>query len=364
MIIKSKIKNYMVTFIDHVLESENILNKSDSFRRNFYLIDRDVYNIYQDQLKPFIDQNYLIVIPANERAKTFQSLARYYRSLIEAGFRKNDTLITFGGGILQDISGFIASTLYRGVKWIFFPTTLLAQADSCIGSKTSINFDTSKNLIGTFYPPDGIYIDIHFLKTLKKKYWNSGVGEIIKFHLMADNKRYQLLKDFLISPEPGKVNILKKIIKSTLFIKKMYFSGDEFDLGRRNLLNYGHTFGHALESVSNFKICHGEAVLLGIGIANLLSMRRGIMPPEKYGEIERIISRHYPSFNIDFLDPEQVIYFMKKDKKRVGSNLSLILAEDIGILKKYDDVREDEVENAIKEFKSNILKRGYDKCRK
>lgn len=364
MIIKSKIKNYTVNFIAHAFEHEDLLNKGDTFQRNFYLIDRNVYKIYEEQLKSFIDKNYLIVISATERAKTFQSLARFYRSLTEVGFRKNDTLVTFGGGILQDISGFIASTLYRGVKWIFFPTTLLAQADSCIGSKTSINFATSKNLIGTFYPPDEIYIDIHFLNTLKKNYWNSGVGEIIKFHLMADNSKYQLLKDFLLSPNPRRSNILKRIIKSTLLIKKMYFSGDEFDVGRRNLLNYGHTFGHALESASNFKICHGEAVLLGIGMANLLSMKRGIMLPEKYGEIESTISRHYASFNTDFLDPARLIYFMKKDKKRVGDNLSVILAEDIGILRKYDDAREDEVGNAIKEFKSNILKRESDICRK
>ena len=181
---------------------------------------------------------------------------------------------------------------------------------------------------------------------------------------MADNNKYQLLKDFLLSPNPRKSNILKRIIKSTLLIKKMYFSGDEFDVGRRNLLNYGHTFGHALESVSNFKICHGEAVLLGIGMANLLSMKRGIMQPEKYGEIESTIFRHYPSFNTDFLDPARLIYFMKKDKKRVGDNLSVILAEDIGILRKYDDAREDEVENTIKEFKSNILKREGNTCQK
>lgn len=364
MIIKSRIKNYTVTFMDHVLEHEDILSKSDSFQRNFYLVDRDMHKIYQGQLESVIDENYVVIIPASERAKSFQSLARYYRWLIEAGFRRNDTLVTFGGGVLQDISGFIASTLYRGVKWIFFPTTLLAQADSCIGSKTSINFDTSKNLIGTFYPPDEIYIDIHFLTTLKRKYWNSGIGEIIKFHLMADNKKYQLLKDFLFSPNPKKPGILKKIIRSTLLIKKMYFSGDEFDLGRRNLLNYGHTFGHALESVSDFKISHGEAVLLGIGIANLFSVRRGIMQPEKYEEIESTISKHYPSFNSDFLDPEGIISYMKKDKKRVGDNLSVILAEDIGILKKYDDAKQDEVRSAISEFKSNILKREPGTCRK
>lgn len=354
MIIRSKIKDYTVNFIDHVLEQGNIANRTDPLRRSFHVIDRGVYDIYKDQFDSFVDEDHLLVIPAKEKSKAFQSLARYYRSLVEAGLRKNDTLVTFGGGILQDISGFIASTLYRGVRWTFFPTTLLAQADSCIGSKTSINFAGSKNLIGTFYPPDEIYIDIHFLNTLKRNHWNSGIGEIVKFHLMADNGKFRLLKDFLLSPNPRKPDVLKRIIKSTLLIKRMYFRGDEFDLGRRNLLNYGHTFGHALESVSNFRICHGEAVLLGIGIANLLSMKRGIMQWERYQEIESVISRQYPSFNSSFLDAEKVIHFMRKDKKRVGNNLSVILAEDIGNLRKYDDVEEDEVEHAIIEFRNSL----------
>ena len=259
-------------------------------------------------------------------------------------------MVTFGGGVLQDISGFIASTIYRGVKWIFFPTTLLAQADSCIGSKTSINFEKSKNLIGTFYPPDKIYIDTNFLNTLKNDYFYSGVGEIIKFHLMADYKRYQLLKKFLASPNLKKSNILKKIIKSTLLIKKSYFEGDELDLGRRNLLNYGHTLGHALESASNFKIPHGQAVIIGMGFANLLSLKRVIMKKGKYNEFEKILEKYYPRFDISKIRVRDIIYYLKRDKKRVGKDLTMILSEDIGKQYKYDDIKESEIRKTYQEF--------------
>ena len=132
----------------------------------------------------------------------------------------NDVLITFGGGILQDICGFIASTLYRGIKWIFFPTTLLAQADSCIGSKTSINFKNSKNLIGSFYPPDIIIIDPVFCKTLTPGYFNSGLGEIIKFHLMSDYNEYEKLEKYLASNNLRDGAEFHDIIWSTLMIKK------------------------------------------------------------------------------------------------------------------------------------------------
>ena len=338
---------------DKVLEQKDLLKTDNIHQKYLYLIDDSVYKIYQKQLEPFIGKNNLVIIPATEDSKSFHSLAKIYRALINNEFRKKDTLVTFGGGVLQDISGFIASTIYRGVKWVFFPTTLLAQADSCIGSKTSINFDESKNLIGTFYPPDKIYIDINFLSTLKDDYFYSGVGEIIKFHLMADNKRYQLLRKFLATSDLKKSNILKKIIKSTLFIKKSYFEGDELDLGRRNLLNYGHCFGHALESASNFAVSHGQAVIVGMGFANLLSLKRGLMTKEKYDEFEEILEKYYPRFDISKISIGDIIYHLKRDKKRVGKDLTMILSQDIGKQFKFNDIKEKEIIETFNDFVKN-----------
>lgn len=361
MKIKSKIKDYSLEFVDGLLEKKELLFLDLKCDNLFYFIDKEVCKIYENKLKKFIGGAPSFVIPAMEENKSYNKLADYYRMLIGGRFTRNDILVTFGGGILQDISGFIASTLYRGIKWVYFPTTLLAQADSCIGSKTSINFDDVKNLIGTFYPPDRIYIDHSFCKSLTDEYFNSGIGEIVKFHFMSNDKGYALLKKYLFSRDLRNSEYFKEIILSTLMIKKSYFEEDEFDSSRRNLLNYGHCFGHALESASDFKVSHGEAVIIGMGFANLLSLKRGIMKEETYDELEIILRRHYPGFNLSKLSAEALINFLKRDKKRIGKNLTMILSEDIGRQYKFDDILESEIKDTYADFVKNytdIKKKG------
>lgn len=356
MKIQSKIKDYSVKMIDDLLEKRERIFSNLEYNQLFYFVDGNVYRIYKQKLKQFIGDDYHLIIEALETNKQYENLANYYKVLIENSFTRNDILVTIGGGILQDISGFIASTLYRGVKWVFIPTTLLAQADSCIGSKTSINFDESKNLIGSFYPPDAIFIDMSFCTTLTPEYFNSGLGEIIKFHLLYNEKRYILLREYLASPDLQHGELFKKIIWSSLQIKKSYFETDEFDTGRRNLLNYGHCFGHALESASNFAVCHGEAVLVGMGFANLLSLKRGIMKKEKYIEFEDIFRKYYPQFDISKISVKDIIYYLKRDKKRVGKDLTMILSEDIGKHFKFDDIKEKEVIETFNDFVKNYTK--------
>lgn len=356
MKIQSKIKDYSVEMIDSLLEKRERIFANLEYDQLFYFVDGNVDRIYKGKLKQFIDDDYYLIIDALETNKQYENLANYYKVLIENNFTRNDILVTIGGGILQDISGFIASTLYRGVKWVFIPTTLLAQADSCIGSKTSINFDDSKNLIGSFYPPDAIFIDMSFCTTLTPEYFNSGLGEIIKFHLLSNEKRYRLLREYLSSPDLQHGQHFKRIIWSTLRIKKSYFETDEFDIGRRNLLNYGHCFGHALESASNFAVCHGEAVLIGMGFANLLSLKRGIMKKEKYIEFEDIFRKYYPQFDISKINVKDIIYYLKRDKKRVGKDLTMILSEDIGRHIKFDDIKEKEVIETFNDFVKTYTK--------
>ncbi len=350
MKIQSKIKNYTVEMLDDLLDNKKKIFENLKYDRLFYFIDENVYKIYKNKLRPFINDDFYLVIEALETNKEYKNLTKYYKNLIENKFTRNDILVTIGGGILQDISGFIASTLYRGIKWIFIPTTLLAQADSCIGSKTSINFGDSKNLIGSFYPPDAIYIDIEFCKTLEPEYFNSGLGEIIKFHLLSDEIRYEHLKEYLSSTDLREGELFKNIIWSNLEIKKSYFEGDEFDTGRRNLLNYGHCFGHALESASNFAVSHGEAVLIGMGFANLLSFKRGLMLEEKFTEFEDLFQKYYPDFDISNINVNDILYYLKRDKKRVGKDLTMILSEDIGRHHKYNDIKEVEVIETFNDF--------------
>jgi 3-dehydroquinate synthase len=350
MKIKSKIKDYEVSMVDDILSKKKDLLKKFSYNRLFFFIDKKVFEKYEQQLIPFIGNDCYFLIDALETNKEYMHLADYYDALIDNRFTRNDILIAIGGGIIQDISGFISSTLYRGIRWIFIPTTLLAQADSCIGSKTSINFGTRKNLIGTYCPPDAIYIDTGFCKTLTPEYFNSGLGEIIKFHLQADPKKFEVLKQFLSLKNPHSQAALKKIIWSTLKIKKSYFEKDEFDSDRRNLLNYGHCFGHALESASDFTVNHGEAVIVGMGFANLVSKKRGLMAEEKYEVFEEILRRYYPKFDLSEIKVEDIVSYLKQDKKRVGNDLTMILSEGIGKQCKYNDLTEKEVRDIFQEF--------------
>ncbi len=355
MKIESKIKNYYLEMLDNVLDNPGQIFSDLKYDKLFFFIDEKLYKIYKKQIDVFKANSNFLLIKAIERNKEFNNLSNYYKFLIENNFTRRGILVTIGGGILQDISGFIASTLYRGIKWVFIPTTLLSQADSCIGSKTSINFQDSKNLIGSFYPPDKIFIDVSFCNTLAPEYFNSGLGEIIKFHILSDEKEYAKLKKYLSSNNLKSPQSLKDIVKSTLEIKKSYFELDEFDSGRRNLLNYGHCFGHALESASNFKICHGEAVLVGMGFANLLSLKRGIISKDKYIEFEKIFEKYYPKIDLSKISAEDIIYYLKRDKKRVGEDLTMILARDIGKHNKYDDITEDEIRKIYAEFTKSYI---------
>ena len=351
MKLQSKVKDYSLEFVDNVLHSRKDILEPLPYQGRYFFVDAKVYRQYQqDVLKDFIGSDKYCLIEAHEQNKEYGALAVYYRTLIESGFTRRDCLITIGGGILQDISGFIASTLYRGIPWVFIPTTLLAQADSCIGSKTSINFGNAKNLIGSFYPPDHIFVDVKFCDTLTAEDFNSGLGEIIKYHLMADQEKYTLLKNYLSSANLRDQKFLDPILRSSLEIKRSYFEGDEFDTGRRNLLNYGHCLGHALESATNFSVSHGEAVIVGMGFANLLSLQRGILDKNLYDEMEALLRPHYPHLDFKTIPIDTIIHFLKKDKKRSGNNLTMIMTEGIGKQHKYDDVTEEEMGRSFKDF--------------
>lgn len=349
--ITSKIKNYSFDVVDNFFERKDEFLSHVNHDCLFYFIDGNVWNLYETELKRFIGDNPFFVIEAIETNKEYLALSKYYKVLIENGFKRKDMLVTFGGGILQDISGFVASTLYRGIPWTFIPTTFLAQADSCIGSKTSINFEDSKNLIGSFYPPDLVWVDVKFCRTLTPVYFNSGLGEVIKYHLMVDEAKYHLLEEYLACPDLRDEQFLKPILFSSLEIKRSFFEEDEFDTGRRNLLNYGHCLGHALESASNFAVSHGEAVIIGMGFANLLSLRRGILDKKVYEAVEKLLQKHYPRFELSLISVDSLIGYLKRDKKRVSKEyLTMILCRGIGKQQKYDDISEQEIREVYDEF--------------
>ena len=237
--------------------------------------------------------------------------------------------MAIGGGIIQDVTAFSASIIYRGIEWSFFPTTLLAQADSCIGSKTSINLGNKKNLIGNFYPPTEIYIDTAFLATLPEADILSGIGEMLHYYYYAASPFFEKI----ISKRPQLLSerrLLRDYIRESLQIKKGVIEIDEFDKGERNKFNYGHTFGHALETITDYGIKHGQAVTVGMDIANYLSVRMRLMGQALFDTLHAKLAVNFPGYNFSKCNMEAYFDALAKDKKNIGSNLGCILSEGPG----------------------------------
>lgn len=347
--IKSHIRNYDVTFIDY----HDFSNLFAKYSQRIFVIDHNVWRLYANDLFREFTREKVIILPVHEEGKSLETAQDLYDRLIQYAAKRNMTLISIGGGILQDITGFVASTLYRGINWIFLPTTLLAQADSCIGSKTSLNYKSYKNLIGTFYPPSSVYIYPPFLFTQEEPDFFSGLGEVVKLHMMGGNGKVIEILNFLPKIVKKDSSTLLTAVKNSLLIKSDYIADDEFDTGKRNLLNFGHCFGHAIESTSEFEIPHGQAVVLGMWLANIVARNRSILS----GELNEYIAKNLllPTLVInpekESLNTQKIIAAMKKDKKRTGEDLVVIMMRDNYEFVKVNDVKESEVIEALNEFK-------------
>jgi 3-dehydroquinate synthase len=289
-----------------------------------FLIDANVARLYYKSLKTIIEHPTTIIIEAKEENKTIQQIIPVIDHFVRQKIRREHTFVAIGGGIIQDITCFIASTMLRGIDWKFVPTTLLAQADSCIGSKSSINLGNYKNILGTFNPPKEIFIDVSFLETLEKKELHSGFGEILKVHAIDSMVAFDALSqdydDLTTNPQ-----ILLKYIHKALEIKKQYIEVDEFDKGIRNIFNYGHSFGHAIESATHFGIPHGVAVSLGSDLANFIAYERGLITEEHFHRMHPVLEKNYSDYiNLD-IPIAEVLSALLKDKKNTATKLVLIL---------------------------------------
>lgn len=340
--IKSLFRNYKVNFIGDFIQPLQELVAQHAF----FIIDSVVWELYKEKLKGLIPEKLFLIVEANEKNKSLDKCREIIETLVERKVRRNEKIVAIGGGVIQDISAFSASIIYRGIEWSFFPTTLLAQADSCIGSKTSINLGDKKNLIGNFYPPSDVFIDISFLESLSTNDIQSGIGEIMHYYIYSASPLFdELIRDYAVIIRGRK--LLSKHIKESLKIKKSVIENDEFDRGERNKFNYGHTFGHAIESVTDFAINHGQAVTVGMDLANYISMKTGLMGPDIFHNIHTKLSINFPEFDWNGIDIDRYLDMLSKDKKNIGSNVGCILAENTGILIKQQLHRDDHFRELI-----------------
>lgn len=326
-IVKSNIHDYEVNFIDNVKKAlETALKEGD-----FIVIDNKVKSFYSDWFEDVLVNYNYIGIDAAESQKSYQEVEPVINTLIERGFRKNHRLIAIGGGITQDVTAFIASILYRGVQWCFFPTTLLAQGDSCIGSKTSINFGKFKNQIGGFYPPNKIYVDPKFLDSLPHQELQSGLGEMAHYFVVSGEEDFERFKmDY--SKSLVDKNILRGVIARSLEIKKSYIEIDEYDKNERQVFNYGHSFGHAIESLTSYNIPHGIAISFGMDISNFVSMKKGYITKEVRNNSRELFEKIWQGYSdqVKVLDIDLYLNALSKDKKNKGPLLGLILNKGYG----------------------------------
>lgn len=323
--IKSSIHDYTVFFVDDF----SLSLKKQIIDGDFILIDQNIHDLYRQNLAPILERLDHIIIKPSEEQKSYLNLAPIIELLIQKNFKKNNRLVAIGGGITQDIAAFISSTLYRGVEWLFFPTTLLSQCDSCIGGKSSINFGKYKNQLGNFYPPIEIVIDINFLNTLKDIDIRSGMGEMIHFYLISGKDDFNTIKEnYDIALRNYKV--LMNLIRRSLQIKKKVIEIDEFDKKQRLLFNYGHSFGHAIESLTNYRIPHGIAVSYGMDIANYLSYKFDYISEELWMEVRELLKLNWEQTPLGEINVQSFASMLQKDKKNIGSKINVILTRGIG----------------------------------
>lgn len=327
MVVRSRFFDYTVTFSDEV--GRDLLEETRD--GDILVVDATVVANHSERLGSVLAERAVIELEASERAKSFDAVGRVLETVIRTGFRRGDRLVAVGGGVTQDVVAFMATTIYRGVDWVFVPTTLLAQGDSCIGGKSSINFQGWKNLLGSFLPPRRIYIDIAFLESLPEQELTSGLGEILHFLVYSSVQDFEFLER-RVGAIRNSANDLAELARRSLSIKKAVIERDELDQGERQLFNYGHSFGHAIEAVTDYGIPHGIAVSMGVDIANWVSVGLGHAPPEFRERVRRTTESLWPGYSIREIDRAAFFDALRRDKKNIGGDVYVILARDFGDL--------------------------------
>lgn len=278
-----------------------------------------------------------IVLKPGETTKNFAALQRVLDRLLQANFSRDDTLIAFGGGVIGDLTGFVAAVLKRGCRFIQIPTTLLAQVDSSVGGKTAINTKAGKNLVGSFYQPKCVLIDTHVLSTLDGRQMRAGYAEVLKYALINDPAFFDWLEKNATGLLGGDGAALRRAILTSCAAKADTIKRDERERGERALLNLGHSFAHALEAKAGYDgtLLHGEAVSAGMLMAFEFSQKRGLCP----GQDAARLRAHLQSTQMPALgdlpkslrrDPKQLFTFMGQDKKNTKADMKLILVKGIG----------------------------------
>jgi len=295
---------------------------------------------------------HIVTIEDGEEFKTLETVEGILNELFEHKLDRKSLLIALGGGVIGDMTGFTASLYQRGIGFVQVPTTLLSQVDASVGGKTGVNNRYGKNLIGAFYQPEAVYIDTEFLKTLPKREFSAGIAEIVKMAVMFDRDYF----DFLMDADFSHKETLEKVIERSVELKAEVVNLDEKESGIRAVLNYGHTFGHVVENETNYKTyLHGEAVAIGIMMANALSVELGIMNEEEMEKVKQFLLKHDLPVTYIIKDVDAFYDKFFLDKKSANNKLKFILAKGLGKHLVRDDIESKVIKTVLKNFSEKIV---------
>ncbi len=315
------------------------------------ITDPTVNKLYGDLLNQVLTKDGFMVntllVPEGEEHKSLETAGRLYHELTNYHVERETPILALGGGVIGDLAGFVAATYLRGVPLVQMPTTLLAQVDSSVGGKVAVDHGQLKNMVGAFYQPRLVIADTNALKTLPTGELANGLAEVIKSAAIRDERFFAFLEENLKRIKSLDEDALEEIVFQSVRIKAEVVAKDELDLGLRNILNYGHTIGHALESVSDFSIRHGNAVAIGMLTAAKISHMMGILNENEVVRLRKVIEQAGLPSEMPHLRPTEIIKAMQHDKKIRRDRVKFVLLKSIGNVFITDEVSQSLVERIL-----------------
>ncbi|MBE5960287.1 MAG: 3-dehydroquinate synthase [Lachnospiraceae bacterium] len=348
---EGKFSYYIYLRQDFLDLKEELIRLECEGRRICIVTDSNVGPLYEEALKSAIagvaSKITVFTFKAGEEQKNLSTVEQLYEHLILESFDRKDVLIALGGGVVGDLTGFTAATYLRGIRFIQVPTSLLAMVDSSIGGKTGVDFKSYKNMVGAFYMPKCVYMNLSCLLTLDDRQFYAGFGEIIKHGLIKDKNYYEWLKQHREAILHKDFNSLKETVYRSCMIKRDVVQRDPKEKGERALLNFGHTLGHAVEKQMLFEKLHGECVSIGMAAASFLSFKRGDITREEYEDIKTVLKVYSLPVTVKNCNKEEILSAASHDKKMDGKKIKFILLKQIGEAVIDTTVSQEEMKHAL-----------------